>query len=48
MAAATSSADAVTETIPVDNEPVEVAVGPDGTRTYVTNFDGNTVSVISL
>lgn len=26
--------------------PVGVAVSPDGTRVYVTNFDDDTVSVI--
>jgi YVTN family beta-propeller protein/VCBS repeat-containing protein len=35
-----------TTTITVGEFPLEVAVSPDGTRAYVTNFNDNTVSVI--
>jgi DNA-binding beta-propeller fold protein YncE len=38
----------ITATIPVGSSPDGVAVSPDGTHLYVTNFDDNTVSVISL
>ncbi|MFC7650584.1 YncE family protein [Streptosporangium lutulentum] len=38
----------ITTTVTVGGNPQEVAVTPDGTRAYVTNFDGtsNSVSVI--
>jgi YVTN family beta-propeller protein len=37
----------VIDTIPVGNGPLGIAITPDGTRAYVTNFFfGNTVSVI--
>jgi YVTN family beta-propeller protein len=28
-------------------DPIEAAVSPDGTKVYVTNLNGNTVSVIA-
>ena len=37
----------VVKTIPVGSKPVGVAVTPDGTHAYVTNFGSNTVSVIA-
>ena len=37
----------VTATIPVGDGPYGVAVSPDGTLAYVTNYYDNTVSVIS-
>jgi YVTN family beta-propeller protein len=36
----------VVATIPAGNQPTGVVFTPDGTRAYVTNFLGNTVSVI--
>ena len=36
----------VIATIPVGNDPIGVAVSPDGTRAYVTNNINDTVSVI--
>ncbi|MCA1005666.1 beta-propeller fold lactonase family protein [Rhodococcus hoagii] len=41
-----ASADTVTTTIPVGTQPFGVAITPDGTRAYITNAAGNTVSVI--
>jgi len=38
----------VVSTIPVGQAPGEVAVSPDGRRAYVTNEDGNSVTVINL
>ncbi len=37
----------VTDTIGVGGVPLGVAVSPDGSRAYVTNFGGNSVSVIN-
>ena len=34
--------------IPVDLCPQEIAITPDGTRAYVTNFGSNTLSVIDI
>jgi YVTN family beta-propeller protein len=34
----------VVATVPVGGEPDEVSITPDGSRAYVTNFDGDTVS----
>src|SRR5262249_56186745 len=39
--------DRVTATIPVGSGPLGVAVTPDGSGVYVTNFQDNTVSVIA-
>ncbi|HII91461.1 MAG TPA: YncE family protein, partial [Methanosarcina sp.] len=36
----------VTATVPVGDNPVGVAINPDGTKLYVTNHKGNTTSVI--
>ncbi|WP_245814084.1 YncE family protein [Rhodococcus marinonascens] len=36
----------VIETVMVGADPEGVAITPDGTRAYVTNFDDNSVSVI--
>ena len=36
----------VTATVTVGSSPIGVAVTPDGTKVYVTNYDSNTVSVI--
>ncbi len=38
----------VTASIPVGSEPIGVAVSPDGSHVYVTNFGSNTVSVIDM
>ncbi|WP_319436181.1 beta-propeller fold lactonase family protein [Mycobacterium sp. RTGN5] len=35
-----------TATVPVGNDPSEVALSPDGSKLYVTNLNDNTVSVI--
>ena len=40
-------ASTVTATIPVGKEPSDVAVTPNGAYAYVTNYDSNSVSVIS-
>ncbi|WP_281187126.1 YncE family protein [Streptomyces katrae] len=37
---------AVTDTVPVGHGPNGLAVGPDGSRVYVSNFDSDTLSVI--
>ncbi|MGV0660311.1 YncE family protein [Mycolicibacterium pulveris] len=38
----------VITTIEVGTGPDQIAVSPDGTKVYVTNFNANTVSVITL
>ena len=42
-----ATANTVTATISVGNNPKGVAVNPSGTRAYVTNFNSNNVSVIN-
>ncbi len=42
-----TATNSVVATIPVGNDPVEVAITPDGTRAYVTNQVDSTVSVIN-
>jgi YVTN family beta-propeller protein len=37
----------VVKTVPVGTNPGGVAVTPDGTKVYVTNFGSNNVSVIA-
>ncbi|WP_245814085.1 YncE family protein, partial [Rhodococcus marinonascens] len=47
MGVAAAAADTVIDTVPVGNTPAGVAVTtPDGTRAYVTNRGGASVSVI--
>ena len=43
-----TSTNTVTTTMPVGNNPFEVAATPDGSKVYVTNADDNTVSVIGI
>ncbi|MDV6278648.1 YncE family protein, partial [Rhodococcus erythropolis] len=43
-----TTSDTVTATVPVGADPYGVAITPDGTRVYVTNFLAATVSVISI
>ena len=42
-----TTSNTVAATIPVGSAPTGVAVTPDGSRVYVTNFQDNTVSVIA-
>src|SRR5215471_17546506 len=42
-----TTSNTVAATIPVGSAPTGVAVTPDGSRVYVTNFNDNTVSVIA-
>ncbi len=42
-----TAANAVVATVPVGTAPLDVAITPDGTHAYVTNFASNNVSVIN-
>ena len=42
-----TASNTVVATVPMGEEPIDVAVTPDGARAYVTNFGGTTVSVIN-
>lgn len=46
--AAPGAPDSLADTIPVGASPVAVAVSPDGSTVYVTNFNSDTVSVIDV
>lgn len=48
MAVIDTASKTVIDTITVGNNPVIVAVSPDGAGLYVTNQTDRTVSVISL
>ena len=48
MSVIKTATNTVIATVTVGDAPIDVAVSPDGNRTYVANFNDNTVSVIAL
>ncbi len=43
-----TAVDAVVGTVVVGDSPSAVAITPDGTRAYVSNYDGDSVSVVAI
>ena len=48
MSVVDTATNRVTATIPTGTSPTSVAVGPDGTRAYVTDLDSGTVRVLRI